>query len=152
MANRIRTSSPLSDGEEEIRKRLRSYRTLVSKHDACIELFESLFPKVTQKFSDEPRGGQVEMFEIESIVDQRIDLERQMARSLHDMQVEITSIIALLKPLPADEYTVLLRRYTLAESWEDIAKAMNYCESHVRRKHDRGITRVSQNMSRNEQS
>jgi DNA-directed RNA polymerase specialized sigma24 family protein len=152
MSEEIRVSSRWSDREDDIRAKLRSYRSLVGKHKACAELYETLFPRMTQRFSDEPRGGQVEIFELESIVDQRMNLAMQMERSLHEMQVESNRIMGLLNCIPPDEFTIILRRYMKAQSWEEIAKAMNYCESHVRRKHDRAITRIGQNMSNYEQS
>ena len=85
--------------------------------------------------------------EMESVVQQRMDLSDIMARSLADMQNELRAITDMLKPLPPDEYTVLLRRYTLGERWEEIAVKLNYCRAQVYRIHDKGIRRLGGNMS-----
>ena len=138
----IGVSSRWNDREEEIRHRLRSYSALRSKHAACLELYNSHFPRSTARITDEPRGGQMALTEMESVVQQRMDLSDIMARSLADMQNELRAITDMLKPLPADEYTVLLRRYTLGERWEEIAVKLNYCERQVWRIHDKGIRRL----------
>jgi len=152
VSDAIRTSSKWSDKEEDVRKRLRGYRALVSNHAACQALYDTLYPRMTQRFSNEPRTGQIEMFEIESVVNQRMELSAIMGKSLQAMRDEIGDILRMVNGLPPDEGAILLYRYTMAESWEKIGAHMNYCESHVRRKHDRAITRIVQNMSRNEQS
>jgi DNA-directed RNA polymerase specialized sigma subunit len=138
----IQVSSRWTDEEDRIRQRLRSYRALVSKHAACSELYESLYPRTTPRMTDDPIGGQSDMFELERVVDQRMDLRTIMDRSLRDMRDEIGAIMEMLRHLPPDEYTVMLRRYTIAETWEDIAQEMMYCERQVRRIHDRAVTRI----------
>lgn len=152
-SNEIRVSSSWSEREDQIRHRLRSYRALVSKLAACKDLYDTLFPKTTQTIhDDEPRGGERELFPLESIVQQRMDLSDIMGESLNEMRREIYNIMAVLKPLPPDEYTILLRRYTLAESWEEIEKSTKYCERQLRRIHDRAISRIERNMSDNVRS
>lgn len=144
MSGRIRVIAPWTDAEEDIRRRLRHYRALVSQHEACKELYDQLFPGSTAQLSDEPRGGQLDMFPIESVVDQRLDLSRKMARSLHDMQTELASIMNLIKELPPSEYTILLRRYMMAESWEQIGQRLGYCQEQAIRIHNRAIVRLGE--------
>lgn len=147
VSGRIRVLHPWSDREEEIRRRLRNYRALVDQHKACKELYDQLFPRQTTQLHDGPLGGQVEMYEIESVVDQRMDLSRQMDRSLHDMQVEISAVLDMIQELPPAEYTILMRRYLMAETWEEVSKMVKYCPDQAIRIHNKAIMRLGRKMS-----
>jgi hypothetical protein len=149
LSGRIRSVNPWTDRQEEVRRRLRNYRALVAKHAACRALYDQLFPRTTARLSDEPHGGQVEMFELESVVSQRIDLSMQMARAMHDMQVEISAIIDMIKGLPADEYTILMRRYLMSQTWEEISRELRYCVEQAIRIHNRAIVRLGEKMPNN---
>jgi DNA-directed RNA polymerase specialized sigma24 family protein len=119
----------------------------VSKPKACSDLYDTLFPRQTQRFSNEPHSGQIGMFEIDSVVDQRIDISRQMEQSLHDLKTECDSVMRLLDGLKPDEFTVILRRYMQAESMEDIAEKMQLSVRHCWRLHGDAIWRMAKRVS-----
>ena len=150
MSERIRVSSHWDDKEEEIRRRLRSYRALVSKYDACVALFDTLYPRSTARITDDPHSGgsdESDLCELESIVQQRMDMSERMSASLQDMRHEIGGIMKLLQGLPPDEYTILLRRYTMAESMEEISQTMHISTRHCWRLHVKAIWRIVKRVS-----
>lgn len=140
----IRVSSKLNDRENEIKKRLRSYLSLVSEYNARKELYDTLFPKQTSTIRDVPIAGKNEETELERIVYQRISLSKQMDRSLALMRDEIVDILSIMKGLPALETAVLVRRYTLGQTFEEISKEMHYCRGQVYRINCRAITRIAE--------
>jgi len=121
MAIRGWSNSSEPSSIDKVKQRLRSYRTLVSKLDACTDLFERLYPSITQQFNSDPvqsSNGNSN----ENRTHDLIDMKMQMAKSLQAMRDEIGEIMALIGGLPADEYVVILRRYTLNESMECISE------------------------------
>lgn len=143
---KIRASNEWEDRETAVKKRLRSYRVWVSKHNACRDLLDSLQPNVTSKVS----GDKVMCSGNNSAEDKIVawlDLERQMEKSLQDMRDEISDIMILISQLDGDEFTVVLRRYTLNESMETISESIHQSVRHCWRLHESAIRRLSKRVS-----
>jgi DNA-directed RNA polymerase specialized sigma subunit len=142
----IGVSNNWTDKQNIVREKLRSYRSLISKYQACELLYESLYPRTTTKLKSDLIRTQSDAFEIESIVDQRIDIAKQMQSSLDQMVAEIGEIMEMIKSLPTDEYTIILRRYTLAQSMEDISDAMFISVRQCWEYHRRAIIRLAESL------
>jgi hypothetical protein len=139
---KIRASNEWEDREAAVKKRLRSYRVLVLKYNACRDLLDSLQLNVTSKAS----GDKVMCSGNNSAEDKivtRLDLERQMEKSLQDMRDEIAQIMNLISLLDGDEFIVVLRRYTLNESMEITSKFIGKSIVHCWRIHGRAISKIS---------
>jgi len=109
------------DKTEQVVEKLRSYRKIKMQYEANRQLYESLYPASTARFTDEPHGSSTNLCAAEQIVHSRIDLSTVMERSLRQMQEEIGSILKMIEAIPENcryEKVVIVRRYTLAESWE----------------------------------
>lgn len=128
---------------DSVKQKLRSYRTLVSKHKACTDLYDQLFPSITQVLSHDKiqsTGGNA----TENKTVAFIDLRRQMTDSLQAMQDEISGIISMIQSLPADEYTVIMRRYTLNESMETISEKTFISIAQCWRMHESAVRRMAE--------
>ena len=131
--------------QELVRKRLRDYRYLVSKYKSCRDLMDSLYPGSTQRMSDMPKGGGDDC-KMESLIDRRTDLHCQMQESLKAMQDEIGAVISLIKPLPANEYTVVNRYFLMGESMDIVAEHAGISTRHGWRLHNQAICRLSEHV------
>jgi hypothetical protein len=143
---KIRASNEWEDRENAVKKRLRSYRVLVSKHNACRDLLDSLQPNITSKVS----GDKIMCSGNNSAEDKIVtwlDLEHQMEKSLQDMRDEISDIMNLISLLDGDEFTVVLRRYTLNEGMEIISESIHQSVRHCWRLHESAISRLSKHVS-----
>lgn len=130
---------------DSVKIKLRSYRTLVSKYAACVDLFDRLYPSITQQFnSDVIQRGNDNSNETKTHA--LIDMRAQMADSLSAMQSEISEILELIKTLPPDEYVVIMRRYTLNESMEAISEKTFISIAQCWRMHGSAIKRIAGNM------
>jgi len=140
--SRIRVSSASEDRRNAIREKLRSYRYLVAKHEACCDLFERLFPKMTSCVQADrvmSSGGNAN----EDKMATKLDLEAQMAESLQAMRDEINGILDLIHSLTGDESIILLRRYTMNERMDAIAEKLHYSERQCWRLHEGAIERLA---------
>ena len=142
----IGVSNNWTDAQNEVRTKLRSYRSLVSKQQACEDLYRSLYPRSTATLKFDKIQNQTDMCELEAIVQQRIDLAAQMATSLEQMNKEIGEIMEMIKSLPPDEYTVILRRYTMAESMETISEKTFISIRQCWEYHRRAIIRLAESV------
>lgn len=109
------------DKIDKVKLKLRSYRTLVSKLDACTDLYERLYPSVTQQYRQDTvqsSGGNSNEEKTHAL----IDMKRQMHESLEAMRREISGILEMIESLPCEEYVVIMRRYTLNERMESISE------------------------------
>jgi hypothetical protein len=98
----IRASSEWADREATVKQRLRSYRKLVSQHEACRDLLEQIQPALTAQVTCD-RIVSLGPNRIEEKMHRRIDLEQQMAKSLQAMLDEMSGIMELLGRLEGDE-------------------------------------------------
>lgn len=137
--------------QEQVIKKLRNYRALVSKHKACKDLMNSLFPSTIQNITDTPKGGGEDL-KMESLIDRRTNVRKQMEESLNELKIEIDEVIDLIRPLPPKEYTVVFRYYLLGEAMETVSANLIDCENkqkeisvrHCWRLHNRAISRLSE--------
>lgn len=143
----ISASNRWTDNQDKVRQKLRDYRSLVSKYMACSELYNSLYPRVTTKLKPDRIQGQSDVFELETIVQQRMDMSDQMQRSLDAMSNEIGEIMGMIESLPPDEYTIILRRYTLAESMETVSEKTFISIRQCWEYHRRAIIRLAERCS-----
>lgn len=142
----ICSSNRWTDAQNEVKKKLRSYRSLVSKQQACKDLYNSLYPRSTATLKADKIYVQSDMCELESIVQQRMDLKSQMDKSLEQMANEIGEIMEMIKSLPSDEYTIILRRYTMAESMETISERTFISVRQCWEYHRRAIVRLAESV------
>lgn len=75
-----------------------------------------------------------------------IDLKNQMANNLKAMQDEIDGIVDLIKALPPDEYTVIMRRYTLNERMEIVAEKTFSSTRHCWSLHESAVRRLAESV------
>lgn len=142
----ISSSNRWTDAQNEVKNKLRSYRSLVSKQQACKDLYNSLYPRSTATLKADKIYVQSDMCELESIVQQRMDLKSQMDKSLEQMANEIGEIMEMIKSLPSDEYTIILRRYTMAESMETISERTFISVRQCWEYHRRAIVRLAESV------
>jgi DNA-directed RNA polymerase specialized sigma24 family protein len=142
----IRVSSAWNDREDAVRKRLRSYRALVAQYRACEELCDSLFPSVTSRVQEVESHGSAEN-PLEARTIDILDLQARMRSSLREMMDRITSISDMIRNLPPDENTVLLRRYMLGENMETVSEAMSLSVRQCWTKHGRAIRTLAKDYS-----
>ena len=142
----ICSSNRWTDAQNEVKNKLRSYRSLVSKQQACKDLYNSLYPRSTATLKADKIYVQPDMCELESIVQQRMDLKSQMDKSLEQMANEIGEIMEMIKSLPSDEYTIILRRYTMAESMETISEKTFISIRQCWEYHRRAIVRLAESL------
>jgi len=131
------------DKVDQVKHKLRSYRTLVSKLDACTDLYERLYPSITQQYKADcvqVSGGNSNEERTHAL----IDMKAQMASSLQDMRNEISGIMEMIKRLPADEYVVIMRRYTLNESMESISEKTFISIAQCWRMHGSAVNRLAE--------
>ena len=140
----IRAINRWTDEQDKVREKLRNYRSLVSQYRACKELYESLYPSTTSTIKEDTIQAHSEITELERVVSQRIDLKQQMNDSLQEMADEIGHIMSMIKSLPPDEYTIVLRRYTLAQSMEDISEVTFISVRQCWEYHRRAIIRLAE--------
>ena len=140
----ISASNRWTENQDKIRHKLRNYRSLVNKYKACEELYNSLYPRVTATLKQDSVQSQSDLFELETVVDQRIDMKAQMQRSLDAMSSEIGQIMDMIKSLPPDEYTIILRRYTLAEPMEIVSEKILISVRQCWEYHRRAIIRLAE--------
>ena len=139
---RIRVSNEWSDREQLIKDRLRSYRMLVTKHEACKDLFDRMQPALTAQVTAD-RVMSMGENRIEGKIVARIDLEQQMADSLQAMLDEIEAILQLINQLDGEEYVVILRRYTLNEGMEQVSESIHLSTRHCWRLHESAIRKLA---------
>jgi DNA-directed RNA polymerase specialized sigma24 family protein len=142
----IRVSSAWSDREEAVRKRLRSYRALVAQYRACEELCESLFPSITSRVQEVASRVSAEN-PVEARTIDILDLQERMRHSLAEMMNRITSISDMIRDLPPDEHTILLRRYMLGENMETVSEAMSLSVRQCWTKHGKAIRTLAKDFS-----
>lgn len=132
--------------QEQVMKKLRNYRALVSKHKVCKDLMDSLYPSTIQNITDMPKGCGEDL-RMESLIDRRASMHCQMQDSLRAMQEEIGTILDLIKPLPANEYTVITRYFLLGETMEMVSERTNWSLSSCWRYRNKAISRLSAKMT-----
>ena len=137
----IRVSSHDEDIRQEVMKRLRRYRSKVAEYQACKELYDSLYPSGTGQLTDMP-PAKSDTYEPERWAQRRWDQSARMQESLDGMRDAIEDIEKLVDLLEGDQKTVLVRRYLLNQSYEQIAVKMNYCERQIYRMHDKAIGKL----------
>ena len=73
-------------------------------------------------------------------------MREQMNASMTDMAERIGGIIGIVKTLPADEYTVIARRYMLGQSMETVSALTFVSTRKCWSIHGRAIRRLSENV------
>jgi DNA-directed RNA polymerase specialized sigma24 family protein len=114
---------------------------MVANYQACCELYHSMFPSGTQQFTDMPKG-ESDGCETERWAEARWNQAKRMERSLADMQLEYIQVEQLINTVTGDFHTVLIRRYTLNESWETISSKLHVDRTTVWRWHSKAIDRL----------
>lgn len=136
--SRIRVSNKLSESQFAVIKILRSYRAKVAEHQACKELYDSMFPSCVQQMSDMPMYRS-DVFEPERWACKRERQVELMQESLEKMRDAYLEIEHLIDSLDGYQKIVVMRRYIFNESYEDIS-AKIHCHRHTaRRWHDQAI-------------
>lgn len=140
---KTRVSNELEDKRQEILQSLRHYRSMVANYQACKELYDSLFPSATQMLTDMPKAP-TEEYEPARYADRRLDLRARMERSLVEQQEEADRIFSFLNVLQPEESLVLIRRYMIGESMEQVAAKVNYSIRWCWIYHERAITHIAE--------
>lgn len=145
MSGRIRTTSAWGDREAKVIEHLKSYRKLVLKHRAIQELLDLMEPSCVARITADPKshqpGNRVEMQLVSSI-----EVHDQYRMNLDELQANINSIACLIRTLPDDEYTVIMRRYMLGESMETVSGKVFLSERRCWAIHGDGIRRLSERL------
>lgn len=134
------------DAIDAVKSRLRRYRSLINRYNACQDLFDQLYPGCTPVYSDMPKGGGG-LSRFDACIDKRWGLMEQMQDNLEEQQRQIAEVLVMVKELNNDEYAVITRRYMLGESVEKIAEEMNYGTRTIWRLHDKGVKHIAQKMA-----
>ena len=137
----IRVSSADEDRRTAIILTLRRYRSKVAEYQACRDLYNQLYPSGTQMLSDMPKAP-TESYEPERWAVRRWDQRERMEISLQAMRDALSDIEHMVDRLDGDYKTVILRRYLLNESWEDIAEKLHCERTTAWRWHNNAIWRL----------
>lgn len=137
----IKVSSASEDKRVEVILRLRRYRSKVGEYQACKELYDSLYPSGVQVLSDMPMHRS-DVFEPERWADRRINQAERMQRSLDAMREALDDVAKLTDLVDGDLRTVLILRYMLNKSWEQIAEQMHVARITGIRWHDKAIALI----------
>jgi len=145
MTDRIRVSSASEDKRTEIILTLRRYRSKVAEYQACCDLYNQLYPSATIHLTDMPKAA-TDTYEPERWAQRRWDQRYRMEQSLNQMRDALADIEKMVDLLEGDLRTVVVRRYLLNESWEQIGEKMHYCERQIRRKHEKAVSDLINNV------
>lgn len=137
----IKVSSAEQDKVNCIQQMLLSYRWLVSDYKACKSLYDELYPSGTIKLSDMPKN-EIDTYEPERWAIKRIDMRDQMARSLDEMREKYEGIEKMISALPHDQHCVIMRKYMLGETFEQVARSLSYSERSIKYIHNKAIRRL----------
>lgn len=137
----IRVSSAEQDKVDLIQGRLLSYRGLVADYRACKALYDELYPSGTIRLSDMPKA-ESHTYEPERWATKRMDIRERMAASLDEMREEYEKIAEMIDILPHDQHCIIVRKYMLLQTFEQIARAISYEERTVRRIHNKAIRKL----------
>lgn len=137
----IKVSSAEQDKVNCIQQMLLSYRWLVSDYKACKSLYDELYPSGTIKLSDMPKN-EIDTYEPERWAIKRIDMRDQMARSLDEMREKYEGIEKMISALPHDQHCVIMHKYMLGETYEQMEKKLNYVKRSLIRIHNRAINNL----------
>ena len=138
----IRVSSADEDKRTDIILRLRQYRKKVQEYQACKELYDSLFPSGTHQPTGMPRA-QNDIYEPERWTYRRLDQSERMQKSLEQMLESLADIEKLTDLVEGEYRTVLVRRYMLNESWEDISRKLHCGRATACRWHNKAIDNIA---------
>lgn len=120
MSDRISVSNQWSDLEAAVVHELRSYRALTSDYKALQELMDMMCPQVTTQIKEISTHG-VGTNTGEAKVFATIEMRDKLRRDLEALNDRLQGIMAMTKMLPADEHSVIVRRYMLGQRMEDVA-------------------------------
>lgn len=114
------------DKRETVSRMLRQYRALVANHQACKELYESLYPSIATSFSESVIMPSKQNYAEDSMV-KILDHRAYCLRSLIKQAEEIRRIDDAVNSLPADEQ-LIVRKYYMCARWikmEEIAEEIH---------------------------
>lgn len=137
----IRVSSADEDRRVEITLTLRRYRSKVAEYQACRDLYNQLFPSGTIQLTDMPKAA-TDTYEPERWAQRRWDQRDRMERSLDQMRDALADVERMVDLLDGDYKTVILRRYLLNESWEEIADKLHCERTTAWRWHNKAMWRL----------
>lgn len=141
MPERIRVSSAEEDRRNEITTTLRHYRSRVAEYKACRDLLDELYPSGTQVLSDMPKA-QTDSYEPERWAQRRWNHKERMEKSLQEMLGALETIESMTDVLRGDEKAVIVRRYFLGETMEQIAETMERSRAWCFETHRRAIEQL----------
>lgn len=142
---RIRVSNAWSDREAIVVDLLRKYRALVCKHNTMLDLLHMMDPSCTARITDEPRAGSGGN-RVERQVIASIEVREQYQKNIAELQANIDSIARLIRTLPDDEYSIIMRRYMLGERMEVVGEKLYMSVRKCWDLHGSGIRRLSENV------
>lgn len=137
----IRVSSADEDRRVAIILTLRRYRSKVAEYQACRDLYNQLYPSGTIQLTDMPKAA-TDTYEPERWAQRRWDQRDRMERSLDQMRDALADIERMVDKLDGDYKTVILRRYMLNESYEQISERLHCHRNTVKNWHDKAIYRL----------
>ena len=137
----IKCSNRWSDDEQEVIMMLRSYRPRIAKLRASIEVKELVLPSSTSRYGEGGPCGSGDN-SAERKVHAIVDLRLQMQGDIENQRFQIDLIDEWMKSLPPDEYTVIMRRYVLAQNMEKISMETHWSVRNCWRHHYHGLQRL----------
>lgn len=147
----IRVSSKWSDKEREVIKPITRYRFMVKNYNACIELYESLYPSITSSIKEVvimTGGGNSMEDKMVSLLDHRAQCRDDLFRQ----KAIIDSIEETVSSLPVDEQFII-RKYYMSDkrmSMEDIADELHASVESCWRWRRKAIDRLVQKLTVND--
>ncbi len=143
----IGVSSDAEDRRIEILLTLRRYRSKVAEYQACRDLYNQLFPSGITQMADMPKSVS-DAYEPERWAQKRWGQRDRMEQSLNQMREALEDIEQLVDVLDGDYKTVVLRRYLLNESYEQIADKLHYSLRTIKYKHRQAIEKIALNCTK----
>jgi DNA-directed RNA polymerase specialized sigma subunit len=139
----IRVSSADEDRRVEITLTLRRYRSKVAEYQACRDLYNQLFPSGTIQLTDMPKAA-ADTYEPERWAQRRWDQRDRMERSLQAMLDALDEIESVTACLEGDEKAVIVRRYFIGETMDQVAESIGKSEQWCYNMQRKAINKIIQ--------
>lgn len=130
----------------DVMDRLRKYRERLAEYNACCDLLAELFPSCTQTLTDMPKSRS-DTYEPERWAQKRWDQRDSMKKSLDEKSQALADTEKMVEQLTGVYRAVIVRKYLIGETMEDICTKLNYSKRHAWNIHYDAIERLVDNES-----
>lgn len=133
--------------EEQVQAKLRRYKGILLQYRARRELYEQTYPTTTLIYHDMPKPPQEE-HQADRIADERWEMSQEIKQLLGQLQEELIEIMRMVRGIEPIDEAVIIRRYMLGQTFEQIAEIIPCDRATVYRWHRRGIREIADKMRR----